>query len=104
MQRGPKMPYDLLAGVVPCPQGWLVAAGKLIGVQVYPAEPAVVTTFRDVLDNIPQYKVIAVTIPIGLPTAPHRGGRAADAEARSLLGFPHAGAIGSTPTRSALAL
>src|SRR5947209_2166193 len=102
MQRGPNLPYDLLAGVVPCPRGWLVAAGKLVGVQVYPEEPTVVASFRDILDSIPQYKIIAVTVPIGLPTAPHRGGRAADMEARRLLGFPHAGAIGSTPTRLAL--
>lgn len=103
MQRGPQLPYDLLAGVVPVPPGWLLAAGKLVGIQVYPEEPRVVRTFREILDNIPQYVVIAVTIPIGLPTSPHRGGRAADHAARQILGFPHAGAIGSTPTRASLA-
>src|SRR5947208_2316989 len=103
MQRGPQLPYDMLAGVVPVPKGWLLAAGKLVGIQVYPAEPEVVPTFREILDHIPQFKVIAVTLPIGLPTAPHKGGRAADHAARQLLGFPHAGAIGSTPTRAALA-
>jgi predicted RNase H-like nuclease len=103
MQRGPSLPYDLLAGVVPVPGGWLVASGKLIGIQVYPEDPQVVPTFREVIDSIPQYKVIAVTVPIGLPTDPKRGGRAADHEARQILGFPHAGAIGSTPTRKALA-
>ncbi len=102
MQRGPTLPYDLLAGVVPVPGGWLVAAGKLIGIQVHPEEPRVVTSFREVLDNIPNYKIIAVTVPIGLPTSPRRGGRKADQEARRVLGFPHAGAIGSTPTREAL--
>jgi len=103
MQRGPSLPYDLLAGVVPTPAGWLVAAGKLIGVQVYPEEPRIEKTFRDVIDHIPQYKIIAVTVPIGLPTEPQQGGRSADREARALIGFPHAGAIGSTPTRAALA-
>jgi predicted RNase H-like nuclease len=102
MQRGPDLPYQLLAGVVPCPGGWLVAAGKLVGIQVFPEEPRVVGTFREILDNIPQYAVTAVTVPIGLPTSPARGGRAADHEARAVLGFPHAGAIGSTPTRDAL--
>lgn len=102
MHRGPELPYKLLAGVVPVPRGWLVAAGKLIGIQVYPEEPALVKTFREVLDHIPQYVVIAVTLPIGLPDKPRRGGRRADHEARQLLGFPHAGAIGSTPTRAAL--
>jgi predicted RNase H-like nuclease len=102
MQRGPELPYQLLAGVVPCPGGWLVASGKLLGIQVYPEEPRVVDTLREILDNIPQYAVTAVTLPIGLPTSPKQGGRSADHEARAVLGFPHAGAIGSTPTRSAL--
>ena len=103
MQRGPQLPYKLLAGVVPCPGGWLVAPGKLVGVQVFPEEPKIVPTFREVVDSVPLYEVIAVTLPIGLPSTPHRGGRKADHEARQILGFPHAGAIGSTPTRMALA-
>lgn len=103
MHRGPQLPYKLLAGVVPIPKGWLVAAGKLLGIQVFPEEPKVVATFREILDSIPQYEVIAVTLPIGLPSTPHRGGRAADHEARQILGFPYAGAIRSTPTRAALA-
>src|SRR4051794_31640465 len=102
MQRGPNLPYELLAGVVPCPAGWLVASGKLVGIQAYPEAPAVAATFREVLDAIPAYVVIAVTVPIGLPTAPSRGGGSADIAARQLLGFPHAGAIGSTPTRASL--
>jgi len=47
--------------------------------------------------------VIAVTVPIGLPAKASRRGRSADVVAREILGFPHAGAIGSTPTRKALA-
>ena len=102
MQRGPSLPYKLLAGVVPVPGGWLVAPGKLVGIQVHPEEPKIAPTFREVVDSVPLYEVIAVTLPIGLPTAPHRGGRKADQQARQILGFPHAGAIGSTPSRSAL--
>ena len=103
MQRGPQLPYKLLAGVVPCSGGWLTAPGKLVGIQVYPDEPKIVETFREIVDSVPLYEVIAVTLPIGLPSSPHRGGRAADVAARQILGFPHAGAIGSTPARAALA-
>lgn len=103
MQRGPSLPYQMLAGVVPCPAGWLVASGKLIGIQVYPDEPAVAASFREVLDAIPAYAAIAVTLPIGLPGKASRRGRTADVAAREILGFPHAGAIGSTPTRASLA-
>ncbi|MDQ1698294.1 MAG: hypothetical protein QOG34_157 [Frankiaceae bacterium] len=102
MQRGPSLPYQLLAGVVPCPTGWLVASGKLIGIQVYPEEPSVAKTFREILDAIPQYAVIAVTVPVGLPSKASRRGRGADIAAREILGFPHAGAIGSTPSRESM--
>jgi predicted RNase H-like nuclease len=102
MQRGPSLPYQLLAGIVPCPAGWLVASGKLIGIQVYPEEPTVAATFRDIIDAIPAYAIITVTVPIGLLSTPSRRGRAADVAARDLLGFPHAGAIGSSPTRTSL--
>jgi predicted RNase H-like nuclease len=102
MQRGPALPYQLLAGVVPCPAGWLVASGKLVGIQIYPEEPTVAATFRDVVDAIPQYAVIAVTVPIGLPAKASRRGRRAEIAAREILGFPHAGAIGSAPTRKSL--
>src|SRR3954452_6247797 len=101
MQRGPQLPYKLLAGVVPCPGGWLVAPGKLVGIQVYPDEPKIVATFRDIVDAVPLYEVIAAPLPIGLPTSPHRGGRTADHEARQILGCPHAEAMRSAPTRSA---
>jgi len=102
MQRGPELPYKVMAGVVPCRAGWLVASGKLVGIQVFPEEPTVAATFRDIVDAIPSYAVIAVTLPIGLPTKPSRRGRAADVAAREIPGFPHAGAIGSTPTRKSL--
>jgi predicted RNase H-like nuclease len=102
MQRGPSLPYQVLAGAVPCRAGWLVASGKLVGIQVFPEEPTVVATFRDIIDAIPAYAVIAVTLPIGLPSKPSRRGRGADVAAREILGFPHAGAIGSTPTRKSL--
>ena len=102
MKRGPELPYKLLAGVVPCPGGWLLAAGKLVGIQVFPEDPIVVKSFREILDNVPPYLAIAVTLPIGLPSRATRRGRKADQEARRILGFPHAGAIGSTPTRRAL--
>src|SRR3954453_6064602 len=96
MERGPSLPYELLVGVVPCPPGWLVASGKLCGIQVYPGPPTVGKTFREILDNLPAYRVIAVTLPIGLPPRARRRGRKADEEARKILGFPHSGAIGST--------
>jgi predicted RNase H-like nuclease len=102
MHRGPQLPYQLLAGVVPFPRGWVVAPGKLVGITLYPDEPQTVPAFRDVIDAIPSYVVIALAAPIGLPDAPHRGGRKAERDARQLLGFPHSGAIASAPARQVL--
>jgi len=94
------MPFELLAGVVPCPGGWAVAPGKLVGINLFPQELQVVPRLRDVLDTVPEYSVIALAAPVGLPDRPARGGRACDREARRLLGWPRSGAIRSAPCRT----
>lgn len=92
----------MLAGVVPCTDGWVVAGAKLVGVSLHPEPPSVVPTLRDVLDHIPSYAVIALAAPIGLPAEPVPGGRSCDRAARRLVGFPRMGAIASAPGRSEL--
>jgi predicted RNase H-like nuclease len=101
-QRGPQLPYKLLAGVEPCPAGWLVAAAKLVGTNLALDEPFVTTSFRELLDNIPAYTAIAAHVPIGLPSRATRGGRKCDREARKLLGWPRQAAIMSAPSRRTL--
>lgn len=96
---GPALPYDLLAGVVPCRKGWLVAPGKLVGISLHPEAAYVAGNFADVVDNIPSYAVIAVAAPIGLHPHWTEHGRRCDVEARHLLGFPRLGAIASPPGR-----
>lgn len=100
---GPVLPYDLLAGVVPVKKGWLVVSGKLVGISLNPQPGEVVAHFTDVLDAIPQYQVVAVMAPIGLYKRWIEKGRRADREARSLVGWPHLGAISSPPGREDLA-
>src|SRR5579883_168520 len=94
-QRGAPLPYRLLAGVVPCPTGWLVAGAKLQGTTTAPEEPFVLRTFLEVLDYKPAYDVLALTVPIGLPDVPTPGGRQCDREARKLVGRRRGGAITS---------
>jgi len=101
--RGPVLPYRPLAGVVPCPGGWLVAPGRLQGVTLSPADPAVLPTLIDVLDYKPAYEIIALAAPIGLLDEYRRGGRSCEREARRLLGPRRGAAIASAPPRSALA-
>jgi predicted RNase H-like nuclease len=103
LSRGPQLPYQLLAGVEPCPGGWLLASAKLVGTTCHAERPRVVPTFREILESVPSYAAIAVHIPVGLPAVATTGGRSAEREARRLLGFPRRGAILSAPTRRALA-
>ena len=101
--RGPVLPYRPLAGVVPCPGGWLVAPGRLQGVTLSPADPTVLPTLIDVLDYKPAYEIIALATPVGLLDEHRRGGRTCEREARRLLGPRRGAAIASAPSRSALA-
>jgi predicted RNase H-like nuclease len=99
---GPELPYRLLAGAEPCPGGWLVAIGKLQGITLMPDTLTVVPAFIDVLDYRPSFDVLAVHVPIGLPSEPDSRGRSCDRAARQVLGWPRSGSIVSAPCRAAL--
>jgi len=96
---GPNLPYETLAGVQPCPGGWLVVSAKLQGVTLARPVPEVFARFIDVLDNRPPFSVVAVNLPLGLPDERLPGGRACDRAARRLLGRPRSAAIASPPSR-----
>lgn len=101
-RRGARLPYETLAGVVPCPSGWLAATAKLQGITMSPEEPQVFPSFLEVLDYKPAYQVIALFAPVGLLDEPQRGGRQCDRDARRLLGRPRSSAIVSAPARPSL--
>jgi predicted RNase H-like nuclease len=84
LQRGPVLPYRPLAGVVPCPAGWLVASAKLQSITVSPEEPQVLPTLADVLDYRPSFDVIALHAPVGLLDEERPGGRTCDSQVRRL--------------------
>jgi predicted RNase H-like nuclease len=96
-RRGPELPYELLAGVVPCRGGWLVAGGKLVGTGLFPETAFVEKRLVEIVDHIPQYSIICLAAPIGLPDEPAARGRECDREARHVLGWPRLGAILSAP-------
>lgn len=100
LKRGAPLPYRPLAGIEPCPGGWLVVSGKLQGVSLFPDPPQVLASITDVLDARPAYEIVALHAPIGLPNARIKGGRACDREARKLLGVRRGAAIAPPPTRS----
>ncbi len=101
-QRGPRLPYRVLAGVVPCSQGWLAATAKIQGITLSPEEPQVFPSFLELLDYKPAYQVIALFAPIGLLDEPTPKGRQCDRDARRVLGAPRSAAVVSAPVRAAV--
>jgi len=100
---GPELPYRLVAGVEPCPGGWLVVSARLTGITAFPQEPEVFEGFAEIIDYRPSFDVIAVHAPLSFPTDDTPGGRTCDRLARELLGWPRSGAIVSPPSRKLLA-
>jgi len=100
--RGAPLPYRPLAGVVPCPSGWLVASAKLQGITMAAEDPKVFGTLLEVLDYKPAYQVISLFSAVGLPDVAVSGGRRCDRSARQLLGWPRSGAVISPPARPSL--
>jgi len=99
---GPNLPYKLVAGVLPCRGGWLVASAKLQGVTIAPEEPRVLDSFEAVLDEKPAFLVIALHAPIGYLDKPVPGGRSCDRQARALLGGRRGAAVRSAPSWTVL--
>jgi predicted RNase H-like nuclease len=96
---GPQLPYRLIAGVEPCPGGWLVVPARLQGITAFPFEPEVFPTFAEILDYRPAFDVIAIHCHLSFPEQDTQGGRTCDKEARKLLGFARGGAVKSPPSR-----
>jgi predicted RNase H-like nuclease len=77
------------AGVDGCRAGWLCVHNRDSNI-----EGEVFTTFQRLLHSLPRSTLIAVDIPIGLPTS---GDRACDRMARRFLGAPRASSVFPTP-------
>lgn len=98
-----------LVGVDGCRAGWVAATAEVadVSAQLLP-EPrfSIVPTFAALLDSVQGRRaVIAVDIPIGLPSGLPHGDyrRRADAEARAFLGPRRAASVFSAPCRATLA-
>lgn len=93
------LPYKNIAGVTPCPGGWLVLPARLAGVTLSCEGAFVVPTLVDVLDYRPQFDSGAINAPIGLTDQPNGPFRPCDAEAREYVGWPRRVGIGGIPSR-----
>ena len=78
-----------IAGVDGCRAGWLCVHRRDGAI-----DGEVFTTFQRLLHSLPSSTLIAVDIPIGLPTS---GERTCDRMARQLLGAPRASSVFPAP-------
>lgn len=86
----------IVAGVDGCPGGWLALVESKDG----QLQARVFSRFTDLVNALPEAKVIAVDIPIGLPEV---GARACDEHARTELGQPRGSSVFPAPLRAVLA-
>lgn len=97
-----KLPYKNLAGVTPCPGGWLVLPARLAGITISCEDAFVVSKLADVLDYRPKFDAAAINAPIGLNDAPNGRFRPCELEAREFVGWPRSVGIAGVPSRAAL--
>ncbi len=65
-----KPPYKNIAGVTPCPGGWLVLPARLAGITVAAEEAFVLPRLFEVLDFRPTFEAAAINAPMGLFDTP----------------------------------
>lgn len=97
-----KLPYKNIAGITPCPGGWLVLPARLAGVTVSAEDAFVLTKLVDVLDHRPKFEGAAINAPMGLSDEPVGPYRPCDAEARDYVGWPRVVGVPGTPSRRSL--
>lgn len=93
---------EFVAGADGCRSGWVVVA--------FPAgspDRATVSLVERIADltrtRARPFDRLLIDMPIGLPDAAERGGRACDKAARALLGWPRSASVFSPPARPTLA-
>src|SRR5215213_2221024 len=99
-----KMPYKWLAGITPCPGGWLIAPARLANVTMIAEEPMVLRTLDEVVDFRPKFDAAAINCPLGYPDEPDPEMRfgACERQARNMIGWPRRVALRPIPSRAAL--
>jgi predicted RNase H-like nuclease len=94
--------FKAIAGVTPCPGGWLVLPARLAGVTTVAEEAFVLPNLMEVLDYRPKFDFGAVNIPFGYPEHPQGQYRRCDQEARAIVGWPRMVNMHPVPSRPAL--
>ena len=96
-----QLPYKWIAGITPCPKGWLVVPARLAGVTVVVEDAVVLRSLVEVVDFRPKFDAAAINIPMGFPDEPDPDGLC-EAEARLMVGWPRQIAVRKIPSRAVL--
>ena len=99
-----QLPYKWLAGITPCPMGWLVVPARLATVTVVVEDPMVMKSLEEVVDFRPKFDAAAINIPLGFPEEPTTDASpgSCEVEAREMVGWPRRVALRPIPSRAAL--
>ncbi|MCU1394682.1 MAG: hypothetical protein JWM34_3110 [Ilumatobacteraceae bacterium] len=96
-----QLPYKWIAGITPCPKGWLIVPARLAGVTVVVEDCMVVRTLYEVVDFRPKFDAAAINIPMGFRDHPEQNGDC-ESEVRAMVGWPRCVAVRDIPSRAAL--
>lgn len=97
-----QLPYKNLAGITPCPGGWLIVPARIAGVTVVADDAMVVRTLMEVVDFRPKFDAAAINIPMGFNDYPATKYGACETETRQYIGWPRRAALRPLPSRAAL--
>ena len=98
-----QLPYKWIAGITPCPGGWLVVPARLAGVTVVVEDALVLSTLVEVVDFRPRFDAAAINVPMGFADepSPDRFGEC-ERQGRDFIGWPRRVAMRPLPSRAAL--
>ena len=102
MAQKRQLPYISIGSSVPCPGGWVVQPGRLLGATVLAEEPFVVKEFVEVLEQKPAFSALVVGAPLAFPDRPVDGRRGAEVDASEKLGWPRRLSVDPIPSIPAL--
>ncbi len=97
-----QLPYKWLAGVTPCPGGWLIVPARLANITVVVEDAIVCRTLMEVVDMRPKFDAAAINIPMGFNDFPSTKYGACETETRAFIGWPRKVAMRPLPSRAAL--
>ncbi len=97
-----QLPYKWLAGITPCPGGWLIVPARIAGITVVADDALVVATLMEVVDFRPKFDAAAINIPMGFNDYSSVQYGACENETREFIGWPRRVAMRPLPSREAL--